>query len=84
MAAVVGVPDALRTERVTAVVVPRAGSAATPALARELQEHVKTRLAAHLYPRDIRFAESLPQTATGKIMRRALRESLAAEEAQTP
>lgn len=74
MAAVVGVPDPLRTERVTAVVVPAAS--ATPELARELQEHVKARLAAHLYPRDIVFRTALPQTATGKIMRRRLREEL--------
>ncbi len=74
LAAVVGVPDALRTERVTAVVV--ATRPATPELARELQEHVKARLAAHLYPRDIVFRDTLPQTATGKIMRRRLREEL--------
>jgi acetyl-CoA synthetase len=82
MAAVVGVPDPLRTERVTAVIVPRAGVVPTAALEAELQLHVKSRLAAHLYPREIRFVEALPQTATGKIMRRAIRERLMAEGAQ--
>jgi acetyl-CoA synthetase len=82
MAAVVGVPDPLRTERVTAVVVPTLGTAPTPALAAELQLHVKARLAAHLYPREVRFADALPQTATGKIMRRQIRQELAAEEAK--
>ncbi len=76
MAAVVGVPDALRTERVAAVVVPAAGVAPDDALAREIQDFVRTRLAAHSYPREVHFAESLPMTATGKVMRRELRESL--------
>jgi acetyl-CoA synthetase len=36
---------------------------------------VKTRLAAHEYPRAVAFVTNLPMTATGKIIRRALRES---------
>ena len=76
MAAVVGVPDALRTERVAAVVVPAEGVAPDDALAREIQDFVRTRLAAHSYPREVHFAEGLPMTATGKVMRRELRESL--------
>lgn len=79
-AAVIGLPDALRTERVTAVVVPKPGIAPTPELAAEIQRHVRTRLAAHLYPRQVEFAESLPQTATGKIMRGVLRASYAPRE----
>ena len=71
--AVIGLPDPLRTERVTAVIVPRPGVAPTPALAAEIQDHVRTRLAAHLYPRQVEFTDALPLTATGKIMRRALR-----------
>jgi acetyl-CoA synthetase len=76
MAAVVGVPDALRTERVAAVVVPAAGVAPDDALAREIQDFVRTRLAAHSYPREVHFAESLPMTATGKVMRREIRNDL--------
>jgi acetyl-CoA synthetase len=76
MAAVVGLPDALRTERVTAVVVPAAGAAPGPALAREIQDFVRSRLAAHAYPREVHFAESLPLTATGKVMRREIRRGL--------
>lgn len=74
LAAVVGLPDELRTEKVTAFVVLRAGFAPDPALAGELQAHVKARVAAHAYPREIRFRESLPMTTTGKIMRRVLRD----------
>jgi acetyl-CoA synthetase len=73
MAAVIGLPDPLRTEAVTAVVVPAAGVTADDVLARALQEHVKTRLAAHSYPRQVIFQEALPLTATGKVMRGALR-----------
>ncbi len=43
------------------------------ALAAEIQNFVKTRLAAHEYPREVEFVESLPLTATGKIMRKDLR-----------
>ena len=79
MAAVVGVPDPLRTERVAAVVVPAAGVEPGDALAREIQDFVRTRLAAHSYPREVHFAESLPMTATGKVMRREIRSSLTSD-----
>lgn len=73
MAAVVGVPDALRTQIVRAFVVLRAGHAPTDALAQALRWHVRGALAAHEYPRDIRFVDSLPMTTTGKIIRRLLK-----------
>jgi acetyl-CoA synthetase len=41
---------------------------------RDIQDFVKTRLAAHEYPREVAFVEALPMTATGKIIRKALRE----------
>src|SRR6266852_1893540 len=73
LAAVVGEPDPIRTEVVKAVVVLKPGNQPSPALAAELQEHVRSRLAAHEYPRIVEFAAELPLTATGKIVRRALR-----------
>ena len=73
MAAAVGVPDPLRTEIVKAFLVLKPGRAASPALAREIQDFVKVTLAAHEYPRQIEFVDSLPMTTTGKIMRRELR-----------
>ena len=76
MAAVVGLPDPLRTEVVTAVIVPAAGVQAGAELAAEIQALVKTRLAAHAYPRQVFFVDSLPMTATGKVMRGSLRRSL--------
>ena len=73
MSAVVGVPDPLRTELVKAFVVLRDGIVPSDALAAEIQAYVKTRLAAHEYPRQIEFIDALPMTTTGKIMRRELR-----------
>lgn len=74
MAAAVGVPDPLRTERVKAFVVLKPGREGSEALVREIQDFVKTRLAAHEYPREVAFVDSLPTTATGKIIRKALRQ----------
>ncbi|SFU54797.1 acetyl-CoA synthetase [Aliiroseovarius crassostreae] len=72
MAAVVGVPDPLRTEVVKAVVVLRDG--VDPAgKDDELVELVKARISPHVAPRLVEFVTNLPMTATGKIMRRELR-----------
>ena len=73
IAAVVGEPDPIRTEVVKAVIVLKEGFTASDALVKELQEHVRSRLAAHEYPRIVEFVKELPLTATGKIIRRALR-----------
>jgi acetyl-CoA synthetase len=73
IAAVVGEPDPIRTEVVKAVIVLKEGFAAGDALAKDLQEYVRSRLAAHEYPRIVEFVKELPLTATGKIIRRALR-----------
>jgi acetyl-CoA synthetase len=73
MAAVVGVPDAVRGEIVRAFIVPQAGAAPGAALADEIRGFVGERLAWYQAPREIRFVPELPLTATGKIMRRELR-----------
>ena len=73
MAAVVGVPDPVRTEAIKAFVVLRDGVAGSDALAAEIQDWVRTRLAAHEYPRQVEFIDALPMTTTGKIVRRELR-----------
>jgi acetyl-CoA synthetase len=74
LAGVVGKPDALRGEIVKAYVVLADGVEASDALALEIGHFVKTRLAAHEYPREVTFLDALPLTTTGKIIRRALRE----------
>jgi acetyl-CoA synthetase len=73
MSAVVGIPDPLRTESIKAWIVLRPGFAPSEGLAREIQDFVKVQLAAHEYPRFVQFTDSLPMTATGKVLRRELR-----------
>ena len=73
MSAVVGIPDPVRTESVKAWIVLRPGFAPSETLAREIQDFVKVQLAAHEYPRFVQFTDSLPMTATGKVLRRELR-----------
>ena len=74
LAAVVGKPDALRTEIVKAFVMLRPGVDGTAALAAAIQDFVKTRMSTHAYPREIEFVTELPMTTTGKIIRRLLRD----------
>ena len=73
MVAVVGSPDKVRTEIIKAFIVLRPGVKAGPELEEEIKNFVKVRLAAHEYPREIEFTDSLPMTATGKIIRRELK-----------
>ena len=72
--AVIAVPDPIKGEVVEAVIVLRNPAAASEDLAKELQSWVKTRYAAHAFPRTIHFAASLPKTPSGKIQRYVLRE----------
>ena len=74
MSAVVGVPDPVKTESIKAYVVLRPGQTGDDALSEAIRESVRTRLARHECPREIEFVEALPMTATGKILRRELRE----------
>jgi acetyl-CoA synthetase len=73
-AAVVGRPDDLKGQAIVAFVTPRQGVAADDALAKILREHVSAQIGALARPEEIRFAEALPKTRSGKIMRRLLRE----------
>ncbi len=72
--AVIGVPDADRGHIVQAHVVLSRGFAASPEMILLLQTHVKARIAPYKYPRSVKFHDSLPKTATGKIQRFVLRE----------
>ena len=77
--AVVGVPDADRGEAVVACVVTREGVAGTDELAETLQARVRDAVGRHACPRAVVFRESLPLTATGKVLRRDLRAMLAVD-----
>ena len=73
IAAVIGVPDAIRGEVVKAFVVTAPGASGSPELVAELQELVRTRLSGYEVPRAIEFVAELPLTVTGKIRRAELR-----------
>ena len=73
-AAVVARPDALRGHIVKAFVVLRPGAVATPGLAADIVELVKTRLGRPQAPREIEIVAELPKTETGKIQRFVLRQ----------
>ncbi|MFQ6573005.1 AMP-binding protein [Pseudomonas sp. UM16] len=72
-AAVVGKPDPERTELIKAFVVLANGHEANEALAEALRQHVRQRLYAHAYPREIEFVSELPKTPSGKLQRFILR-----------
>lgn len=74
LAAVVGKPDPIRTEIVKAFVKLEAGVAPSPELAGSIRDHVRNRLSAHEYPREIDFVAEIPLTTTGKVIRRFFRE----------
>jgi benzoate-CoA ligase family protein len=71
---VVGALDADGLLKPVAYVVLKDCHAASPELARELQEYVKHHTAPHKYPRAVQFVDTLPKTATGKVKRFELRE----------
>ncbi|GAU67391.1 putative fatty acid--CoA ligase [Streptomyces sp. NBRC 110611] len=74
--AVIGLPDERWIEAVTAVVVRRAdgGADGTPVGERELIEAARARLAPFKAPKRVVFVDALPRNASGKVLKRALRE----------
>ena len=79
-AAVVGRPDEMKGQAVSAFVTVQAGVEPTDALKEELRAWVAKEIGAMAKPDDIRFSEALPKTRSGKIMRRLLREVAAGGE----
>lgn len=77
--AVVAVPDEIRGEVIEAYVVLRESDSASAELAADIQQWVKTRYAAHAYPRTVHFIKTLPKTPSGKIQRFVLRQQRRAE-----
>lgn len=76
LAGVVGAPDATRGTIVAAFIVLAPGFTESTALKDQIAQHVKTRLAAHEYPRAVHVVSELPMTTTGKIIRATLRARL--------
>ena len=73
-AAVVGRADELKGQALVAFVTLKGGVKAEPALREELRQHVAREIGPVAKPDDIRFAEALPKTRSGKIMRRLLKQ----------
>ncbi|MDR2307776.1 MAG: AMP-binding protein [Paucimonas sp.] len=84
-AAVIGKPDPERTELIKAFVVLAKGCEGTPELQETLRQHVRQRLYAHAYPREIDFVDELPKTPSGKLQRFILRnQEIARQQAAQP
>ncbi|MBF8747677.1 acyl-CoA synthetase [Enterobacterales bacterium BD_CKDN230030183-1A_HGKHYDSX7] len=82
-AAVIGKPDLERTELIKAFVVLASGVEGSAELAETLRQHVRKRLYAHAYPREIEFVSELPKTPSGKLQRFILRnQEIAKQQAQ--
>jgi acetyl-CoA synthetase len=79
-AAVVGRPDAMKGQALVAFVTVKTGVHADAALREELRLHVAKEIGPVAKPDDIRFAEALPKTRSGKIMRRLLKQIAAGSE----
>jgi acyl-coenzyme A synthetase/AMP-(fatty) acid ligase len=73
-AGVIGVPDDIIGQRIKAHVILRPNYRASDALAAEITSAVSQKIAPFKVPKEIVFVDSLPRTATGKLMRRELRE----------
>jgi len=79
-AAVVGRPDALKGQAITAFVTLETGQKATEELRLQLRDHVAKEIGAFAKPDDVRFTDALPKTRSGKIMRRLLRDIASGKE----
>ncbi|XXF75910.1 acetate--CoA ligase [Myxococcaceae bacterium GXIMD 01537] len=78
--AVVGRPDELKGTSLVAFVTLKSGVRPSPELKKELCTHVAKEIGAIARPDEVRFAEALPKTRSGKIMRRLLRDVAAGKQ----
>jgi long-chain acyl-CoA synthetase len=74
LAAVVGVPDAYRGERVKAFLVLRDG-AGRDVTSEDIIAYCRERLAVYKVPREVEFCAALPMSGAGKVLKRVLREA---------
>ncbi len=78
-AAVVGRPDEIKGQGVVAFVTLKTGTKVTPGLREEIRAHVGNVIGPIAKPDDVRFADALPKTRSGKIMRRLLKQIASGE-----
>ena len=72
-AAIIGIADAIKGEVVKAFVTVKSGVVPDQHLQDELRKHVRNKLEAHAYPKEIEFLDELPVGNTGKVMKQELR-----------
>lgn len=84
LAAAIGVADEVRGEVVKAFIELVPGAEPSEALKEEIQQHVRQRLAAYLYPRKLEFVAEIPLTTTGKVKRSDLRAMERARSSKVP
>ncbi len=73
-AAVVGTPDDLTGEAISAFVILKLGTDPSPTFGEELRQHVAAKIGPIAKPKTLMFTPDLPKTRSGKIMRRLLRD----------
>jgi long-chain acyl-CoA synthetase len=73
--AVFGVPDTEMGEAVKAVIEPAADQEPTDALAAELMDYARSKLAHYMAPRSVDFIAEMPRLPTGKLYKRVLRDA---------
>jgi acetyl-CoA synthetase len=72
-AAAIGLPHEVKGQGIHCFVLLRTGVTGTPELAEELRQHVASTLGAIARPEEVKFADKLPKTRSGKIMRRVMK-----------
>jgi len=72
--AVMGIPDEYSGEKPKAYIVPKSGVTAAQELGKELLKYVKERKVRHKWIKEIEFTDIIPKSASGKILRRVLRD----------
>jgi acetyl-CoA synthetase len=72
-AAVIGIPDEIKGNKIIAYVTLMKGSNPNEGLSQEISEHVGSTYGKHGRPEKIVFVDKLPKTRSGKIMRRVIR-----------
>ncbi len=72
-AAVIGIADTIKGQVVKAFITVKSGVDSDKRLEDELRAHVRSKLEAHAYPKEIEFLDELPVGNTGKVMKQELR-----------
>jgi len=72
-AGAIGKPDSLRGQIIKVFIALNTGYEPSDELKKSIVAYVRTKLAAHAYPRELEFVDRVPKTRSGKVMRRVLK-----------